>query len=114
RLREFGIMLAVGTKFSQIRWIVMAESFFLGFLGFLAGSLLGGMTLYYFYVNGLDLTMFSQGLDVFGMDAVTYAVIRPDYFVTALTAVSLATLFSVLLPLRFLKKARPIETIRKI
>ncbi len=114
RLREFGIMLAVGTKFSQIRWIVMAESFFLGFLGFLAGSLLGGMTLYYFYVNGLDLTMFSQGLDVFGMDAVTYAVIRPDYFVTALTAVSLATLLSVLLPLRFLKNARPIETIRKV
>ena len=114
RFREFGIMLAVGTKFSQIRQIVMAESFFLGFFGFLAGSLLGGITLYYFYVNGLDLTMFSKGLDAFGMDAVTYAVIRPGYFITAFIAVSLATFLSVLLPLRFLKKAKPIEAIRKI
>ena len=114
RFREFGIMLAVGTKFSQIRQIVMAESFFLGFFGFLAGSLLGGITLYYFYVSGLDLTMFSKGLDAFGMDAVTYAIIRPGYFITAFIAVSLATFLSVLLPLRFLKKAKPIEAIRKI
>ena len=114
RLREFGIMLAVGTKFSQIRQIVMAESFFLGFFGFLAGSLLGGMTLYYFYVNGLDLTMFSKGLDAFGMDAVTYAVIRPDYFVIAFIAVLTATFLSVLPPLRFLKKVKPIEVIRNI
>ncbi len=114
RLREFGIMLAVGTKFSQIRQIVMAESFFLGFFGFLAGSLLGGMTLYYFYVHGLDLTMFSKGLDAFGMDAVTYAIIRPDYFVIAFIAVLTATFLSVLPPLRFLKKAKPIEVIRKI
>ncbi|MEA2085001.1 MAG: FtsX-like permease family protein [Thermodesulfobacteriota bacterium] len=114
RLREFGIMLAVGTKFSQIRQIVMAESFFLGFIGFLAGSLLGGITLYYFYVSGLDLTMFSKGLDAFGMDAITYAIIRPSYFITAFIAVSLATFLSVLLPLRFLKKAKPIEAIRNI
>ncbi len=72
------------------------------------------MTLYYFYVHGLDLTMFSKGLDAFGMDAVTYAVIRPGYFITAFIAVSLATFLSVLLPLRFLKKAKPIEAIRKI
>ena len=114
RLREFGIMLAVGTKFSQIRQIVMAESFFLGFFGFLAGSLLGGMTLYYFYVHGLDLTMFSKGLDAFGMDAVTYAIIRPDYFVIAFIAVLTATFLSVLPPLRFLKKVKPIEVIRNI
>jgi len=113
RLREFGIMMAIGTGFSRIRNIVLLESFFLGGIGYLAGVALGGATLYYFYVHGLDLTVFSEGLDVFGMDAVTYAMIRSDYFVNALFAVALATFCSVLLPLRILKKARPIEAICK-
>ncbi|MBU0681805.1 MAG: FtsX-like permease family protein [Proteobacteria bacterium] len=114
RLREFGIMLAIGTTFREIRTMVFVESFILGFSGYGGGVLLGGLTLLYFYNFGLDLTMFSAGLDAFGMDAITYALIRPSYFFTALAAVSVATLVSVLLPLRILKKARPIEAINKI
>ena len=114
RLREFGIMLAIGTRFSQIRNIIFAESFFLGFIGFGFGALIGWVTLYYFKVYGLDLSMFSDAFDEFGMDAVTYAIIRPGYFVTALGAVTLATFLSVLIPLRVLKKAKPIEAINKV
>ena len=114
RLREFGIMLAIGTRFSQIRNIIFVESFFLGFIGFSLGSLIGGATLYFFKVNGLDLSMFSDAFDEFGMDAVTYAIIRPGYFVTALAAVTLATFLSVLIPLRVLKKSKPIEAINKV
>ncbi|PLX49899.1 MAG: hypothetical protein C0613_05975 [Desulfobulbaceae bacterium] len=114
RLREFGIMLAIGTTFAEIRFMVFAESFILGLSGYLVGSLLGGLTLFYFYRYGLDLTMFSAGLDAFGMDTVTYALIRPGYFGTALAAVSGATLLSVLLPLRILRKARPMQAINRI
>ena len=111
RMREFGIMLALGTEFSQIRWIVMTESFFLGAMGFVVGGGLGGGTLYYLNRNGLDLTMFGRGFDAFGMDAVTYAVIRPEYFTLALAAVIMATLVSALLSLWILKKAKPIFTL---
>ncbi|MCK4838721.1 MAG: ABC transporter permease [Desulfobulbaceae bacterium] len=113
RLREFGIMLAIGTRFSQIRNIIFAESFFLGFIGFGLGALIGWGTLYYFMIYGLDLSMFSDAFDEFGMDAVTYAIIRPSYFVTALVAVTMATFLSVLVPLWVLKKAKPIEAINK-
>lgn len=114
RLREFGIMLAIGTSFKEVRVMVFAESFILGLSGYLAGSLLGGLTLLYFRSYGLDLTLFSAGLDAFGLDAITYALIKPDYFLTALAAVSGATLVSVLLPLRVLRKARPMEAINRI
>ncbi len=114
RLREFGIMLAIGTSFKEIRAMVFIESFILGLSGFGSGALLGGLTLLYFKKYGLDLSMFSAGLDAFGMDAITYALIRPGYFLTALAAVTGATLISVLLPLRILKKARPMEAINKI
>ncbi|HIJ79652.1 MAG: ABC transporter permease [Desulfobulbaceae bacterium] len=114
RIREFGIMLAIGTEFALIRKIVLFESFIIGFLGYLSGSLLGGLTLNYFRVHGLDLTAFSEGLDAFGLDAIMYSIIKPDYFVTAFLAVLLATILSVIFPLRVLKKARPIEAITKL
>ncbi len=114
RLREFGIMLAIGTRFSEIRNIILAESFYLGFIGFCMGALIGLGTLSYFKTYGLDLSVFSEAFEEFGMDAVTYAVIRPSYFVTALVAVTVATFLSVLIPLRVLKKTKPIETINTI
>jgi len=114
RTREFGMMLAVGSDFSLISRIVLFESFFIGFIGYVAGSFLGWATLYYFYQHGLDLTYFSAGLDEFGMDAIMYSIIKPSYFVTAFLSVFLATVLSVIFPLRILKKAKPIEAIHRI
>ncbi|MCI5207505.1 MAG: ABC transporter permease, partial [Candidatus Electrothrix sp. ATG2] len=114
RLREFGIMLAIGTRFRDICQIILVESFFMGFIGFALGALVGFSTLYYFKIYGLDLSVFSDAFEEFGMDAVTYAMIRPSYFITALLAVIVATFLSILVPLRVLKKAKPIESINTI
>lgn len=111
RTREFGVMLAIGSDFALIRRMVLCESFFLGIMGYGLGILLGWSTLSYFHTHGLDLTAFSKGLDSFGMDAVMYAIVKPGYFITGFLAVFAATGLSVILPLRVLKKARPIEAI---
>ena len=114
RLREFGVMRAIGTHFGEIRNIIFAESFFMAAMGFGLGAMVGFASLYYFKVHGLDLTIFGEAFEAFGMDAVTYAIIRPDYFFTALLAVTGATFLSVIIPLRILKKSKPIETINSI
>lgn len=114
RLREFGMMQAVGTSFGQIRNIVMMESLLLGGGGFVLGAILGGITLVYFRAYGLDLSVFSTAFEEFGMDAVTYAIIRPAFFANAALAVLMSVLVSVLLPLRVLKRSSPIEIISKL
>ena len=48
RLREFGILLAVGAPFRQNRPMGVAEYFFFGLLGFFGGALLWGLPLYFF------------------------------------------------------------------
>ena len=111
RIREFGILRAIGTKFSMVASMIFFESFFIGIAGFILGSLFGGLTLYYFALHGLDLSSFSDALDEFGMDAITYAVIKSEYFLTAFTAVMSATILSILIPLRILKKSKPTEVI---
>jgi ABC-type lipoprotein release transport system permease subunit len=111
RLREFAILQAIGTPFSKVSQIIFLESIFIGLGGFLLGSLLGGSTLYYFYIYGLDLSSFSDALDEFGMDAITYAVIKTSYFTTGFLAVIIAVGLSVIFPLHILKKSKPIEVI---
>ena len=111
RLREFAILQAVGTPFKMVAQIIFLESLFIGIIGFILGCILGGGTLYYFYIYGLDLSAFSDALDEFGMDAITYAVIKSSYFVTGFFAVLIAVVLSVIFPLRLLKKSKPIEVI---
>ena len=111
RLREFGILRAIGTKFSILAQIIFLESFIIGIIGFILGSILGGVTLYYFSIYGLDLSSFSDALDEFGMDAITYAVIKTEYFITAFISVVIATILSVLFPLRVLKKSKVVDVI---
>ncbi|MCK5111147.1 MAG: ABC transporter permease [Arcobacteraceae bacterium] len=111
RLREFGILRAIGTKFRILSAIIFFESFFIGIIGFIIGSVLGGATLYYFNIYGLDLSSYSNALDEFGMDAVIYAVIKYDYFIMAFASVAIAMVLSVLIPLKILKKSKPTEMI---
>lgn len=111
RLREFAILRAIGTRFRTITLMILFESFFIGFIGFFIGSIAGGLTLYYFNIYGLDLSDFSNALDEFGIDAITYAVVKTEYFSTGFIAVTCATFLSVLIPLRVLKKSKAIEVI---
>lgn len=112
RMREFGIMLAIGTSFPRISTIILTESVLLGLMGFILGTFLGIVTLFYFATNGLDLSSFQEGIESFGMDTITYAVIKTSYFYTAGVAVFLATLISIILPLRVLKKTRIVDSIQ--
>lgn len=114
RMREFGIMLAIGTAFRQVRIIILTEALLLGVGGLVAGMVCGGLSLVYFKKYGLDLTMFSEAFEEFGVDAITHAVIRPDYFITAFAAVVLATIVSIYVPLRLLKRTKPVSVINEV
>lgn len=113
RVREFGVMMAIGTRFSQIAGLVMVEALSMSLLGFIAGGLLGGLSLLYCMQVGVDLSVFSEGLDAFGLNTVIYGIIRPEYYLTGLLAIVCATVVSVLQPLWVLRKSRPIESINR-
>lgn len=114
RIREFGILLSVGYAYRYIRIQIIAESLFLGVAGYVLGSVLGLLILNYLKHYGLDLTMFAEGMESFGMDPVIYATSKSAYFISTFFAILLASLFSVWLPLRKIKKLNPVEVIRSI
>lgn len=113
RLREFGVMMAIGTRFSHIAGLVIVEALSMSLLGYVAGGLLGGLSLMYCMVQGVDLSAFSEGLDAFGLNTVIYAIIRPEYYLTGFLAILGASVISVVHPLWVLRKSRPIESINR-
>lgn len=112
RIREFGILLAIGEPYRFLRRQVIYEALLLGIGGYLAGTAAGIAILIYLQNNGLDLSHFSAGLEEFGMSSILYAAIEFNYFTTTLAAIVSAALLSVVLPLRRLRKLNPIDVIQ--
>lgn len=112
RVREFGIMLALGYEYKYIRSQVIFEALFLGLAGFIFGSILGYILLLYLNIYGLDLSAFADGMQSFGLSPILYADIKLSYFTTTFFAILLASILSVFLPLRKIKKLNPVDVIK--
>jgi len=114
RIREFGILLSIGYAYKYIRIQIILESLFLGLSGYILGAVIGVLFLNYLKSYGLDLKMFADGLEAFGMDSVIYAVVQSSYFVSTFFAIMIASVLSVFLPLQKIKTLNPVEVIRRI
>ena len=112
RIREFGIMLAVGYGYKYIRNQVILEALVLGLIGFIFGTILSIVFLSYLGTYGLDMSEFSDGFASFGMSSILYAEIKFSYFSSTFIAIVVASVLSVFLPLRKIKNLTPTDVIR--
>lgn len=112
RIREFGIMRAVGMEYRLIRIQILLEALFVGMLGYISGAFLGVLGLLYLQHFGLDLSAWAEGLESFGYESVIYAHMKLSYFTNTFFAIISASLLSVFLPLRKIKTLNPIEVIK--
>ena len=112
RIREFGIVLSIGMHYKYIRLQIILESVIVGLLGFFSGAILGAILLFYIKDYGLDLSAFSDALEMSGYESIIYGTIKVSYFTTTFVAIITASLLSVLIPLRKIKKLNPVEVIK--
>lgn len=112
RIREFGIMRAVGMEYRLIRIQILLEALFVGMVGYLSGAVLGVLGLLYLQHFGLDLSAWAEGLESFGYESIIYAHMELSYFTNTFFAIIAASLLSVFLPLRKIKTLNPIEVIK--
>ena len=112
RVREFGIMMAIGHKFKQVSLIVFWESLMMSFFGFLIGTTLGFGLLYIVNQTGVNLNIFGQGFEQFGIASIIYPPMKIAYCFTPLLAVLITSILSIIWPLRILYKLKPIQSIQ--
>ena len=75
RIREFGLLKALGMKPWWIIKEVLTESFFLLVLGMAIGNSLGFLSVLALSGSGIDLSALAAGAEFFGMTRVIYPVI---------------------------------------
>ena len=112
RVREFGVLLAVGMKRMRVFLLIMIETVILSLIGGIIGMAMGSLTIWYFSDKGIDLTLFSEGLSAWGMPTILYPIL-PTYFYGILTTMIIATaIFAAIYPSVKTIKLRPADAIR--
>jgi ABC-type lipoprotein release transport system permease subunit len=112
RIREIGLMQALGMKPSAILYLVLMESLLLLVLGLAAGNLLAFGTVLPLR-GGIDLSVVAEGMEMMGVSSVLYPALKARDVATANVVVITLGLLTSLLPAWRAAQYRPVEAIAK-
>lgn len=119
RLREFGVLLAIGFSPGRLFGMVMCESLFLGLVGVALGALITAWPYWYLSTTGIDIAKMvdASQADVGGVNlamSVMRARIFPESLAFIVIATVAATLFSGLWPAWKAGRVAPVDSIRLV
>jgi len=118
RMREFGIMLAIGYSPRDIHALVMMESLWMGLVGLVVGALLTLGPYLYLHAHGIDMSaMVGQGgaeVAGVGVSSIFKVEIFPGNAVFIGIAALVATLAAGIYPAWRAGRVAPVETIRLV
>ncbi|MCG6928396.1 MAG: FtsX-like permease family protein [Acidobacteria bacterium] len=113
RVREIGLMLALGMTPRSIRAQIIAESTFLLALGLLIGDVLAWLTIKPLE-SGIDLSIVGQGMEYWGASSVLYPALRWEDVVLANVVVLVLGFIASLWPAVRASRYEPVEAITKV
>jgi ABC-type lipoprotein release transport system permease subunit len=118
RLREFGIMLAIGFSPGRLFRLVIWESLWVALVGLVLSVVVTIGPYYYFAKHGIDFSAMigDQGAEVagVGMEPIVYMGIYPESVVLIGVAVLFATLLSGLYPAWRAGRVQPVDSIKLV
>ncbi len=115
RVREFGVMMALGTKPRQIVKMVVEEAFVLALVGAVIGSAIGISASLYFAHHGMNLSAWAEGAAALGMtSSMVYTRLTAANVVISNLAVLAVVVLVGLYPALHASRLRPVEAIRHV
>jgi ABC-type lipoprotein release transport system permease subunit len=115
RVREFGVMMAVGMRPKRLAVLVLTEGFLLGLSSAIVGTIFGASFTYPLATSGLDFseamgeTMMVEGV---AMDAVMFAQYAPERMVLYAIVAIVMTVLASAWPAWRVSRMRPIQAIQ--
>jgi ABC-type lipoprotein release transport system permease subunit len=112
RVREIGLMLALGMKPAMILAQIVVESLLMLLIGLLTGNLLAWLTILPLQ-DGIDVSIVAEGMEWFGASAVLYPELTIDDVIMANLIVIVLGIIASLSPAWRASRYEPIEAITK-
>ena len=112
RIREFGVLMAVGMKRVRVFFLILIETFVLSIFGGIIGMLLGGITIWYLSDKGIDLSIFAEGLNAYGMPTQMYPVLPLYFYFVLILMIIITAIIAAIYPSIKTIKLMPAKAIR--
>lgn len=113
RVREIGLMLALGMRPANILGQVVVESLLLLVIGLALGNFIAWMTIEPLK-DGIDISAVAQGMEMMGASSILYPVLEMDDVVTANIVVLVLGFLASLSPAWRASRYQPVEAITKV
>jgi len=114
RVREFGIMMALGCSRVHIALLVMVESLMLGVGGTVTGTGLGMGLVFYYQQVGIDMSDMMDSVERFYIDTVIHTEIDSDHLLITVLSVLASAALASLVPAWRASRLEPVEAIQHL
>lgn len=114
RIRELGMLMAIGMNKLRVFLMIMLETILIGVVAAPFGLLLGWATITYFGKYGINLSAYSETLQMYGMSNIIYFAVNPDIYWQVPLSVAFTAVLASLYPAWKAIRLQPVEAIRKI
>jgi putative ABC transport system permease protein len=112
RIRELGVLMAVGMKRVRLFTLIIIETILLSITGGIIGIIMGTITTIYFSSKGIDLSLFAEGLSSFGIGTMLYPSLPASAYPTLTIMILVTAIFSAVYPALKAIRLNPSEAIR--
>jgi len=112
RVKEIGMLMAVGMNKRRIFSMIILESVLLTVSGGILGMLIGSVVTKFFETRPINLAMFAEGLESYGFASQVYTSLQVETLVTIGILVILTGVLSAVWPARKALKLNPAEATR--
>jgi ABC-type lipoprotein release transport system permease subunit len=114
RVREVGVMVALGMRRSRVFLMIMIETIFLASAGGPLGLLAGYLTISWLGKRGIDLSDYSAGLEAIGYESILYPVLYTSDYVRVVVGVLITALLASVYPAWKAIRMEPVDAIRTV
>ena len=112
RIRELGVLMAVGMKRVRVFVLIIIETIFLSISGGIVGMILGAASIWLTAQKGINLSLFSQGLSSYGISSHLFPSLPADFYSTLFIMIIITAIVSAIYPAIKAVKLNPASAIR--
>lgn len=112
RIREIGILIALGMKRSRIFAMIILETIALSMVGGFVGLVVGLIVIAIFNSTGINLSAFTEGLSQFSISTVLYPILPLSFYPIITLMIILSAVIAAVYPAIKAIKLKPAAAIR--